>query len=105
MTCDDLQGDLVAFHFGEVPPAGREAVEGHLVSCATCVRRFVALKREIELGESGPRPSAAGRARLKAAVMAEVARPLRSWGWWERPLAFGVASAAVVVALAFVQGL
>ncbi|MCC6335100.1 MAG: zf-HC2 domain-containing protein [Myxococcales bacterium] len=105
MTCEELQGDLVAYHFGEVPPAGRDAVEEHLVSCAACVKRFVALKREIELGESGPRPSATARARLKAAALAEVAKPLRPWRWWERPLAFGLASAAVMVALVFVRGL
>lgn len=105
MICDELTGDLVAYHFGEVPEAGRDALEAHLVTCATCVQRFVALKREIELGEAGPRPSTAARARLKAAALAEVAKPLRPWAWWERPLAFGVASAAVVVALAFVQAL
>lgn len=105
MTCDELQGDLVAYHFGEAPEAGREAVEAHLVTCPSCVGRFVALKREIELGEAGPRPSASSRARLRAAALAEVAKPLRPWAWWERPLAFGVASAAVVVAIAFVQAL
>jgi anti-sigma factor RsiW len=105
MTCDELQGDLVAYHFGEGPEAGRDAVEAHLVECAACVKRFVALKREIELGEAGPRPSASARARLKAAALAEVAKPLRPWAWWERPLAFGVASAAVVMALVFVQAL
>jgi len=104
MTCDELQGDLVAYHFGEVPAAGREAVESHLVSCPTCVQRFVALKREIELAEVGPRPSVSARARLKAAALAEVAKPLRPWAWWERPLAFGMASAAVFVAIAFVYG-
>ncbi len=100
-TCNDVQPELVAYHFGTLAPDARESVEVHLLACNECVRAFVALKREIETAQGGERPSPAARARVRASVARELARrrPRQSWSWWERPLAFGFASAAVLLAM------
>lgn len=100
MTCETMEPELVAYHFGTVDPEARAAVEDHLVGCAACLRSFVALKRDIETGEAEPAPSKASRDRLRLAVMHELhpSSPARPWRWWERPLAFGLAGAAVFAA-------
>jgi anti-sigma factor RsiW len=106
MTCTEIQPELVAYHFGDVSDEARGAVEEHLLGCARCLKDFLALKREIETGESGPRPSPAARARLRAAVAEELGvcpRPARAWSWWERPLAFGFAGSAVIGAVMAVR--
>jgi len=100
MSCHELQRELIAYHFGTIADEARHAVEEHLVSCPTCVRAFVTLKRDIETGEAGPRPSEAARLKLRRAVARELGiGARRRWSWWERPLAFGFAGAAVALAL------
>jgi anti-sigma factor RsiW len=101
MSCDRVQPELVAFHFGVVGDELRRVVEEHLPRCERCLADYLALKREIETAESEPRPSPAARAKLRRAVAEELglgAAP-RAWSWWERPLAFGFASAAVLAAV------
>ena len=98
MNCHRIQPELVAYHFGVVSDETRSDVEGHLLRCPECLESFLALKREIETAESGPCPSPAARERLRRAVTQELGQPRREWAWWERPLAFGLASAAVVAA-------
>ena len=100
MKCEEVQLELVSYHFGEVAEQSRADIESHLLSCGGCLRSFLDLKREIETSCSGPRPAAAARARLRSAVVRQVSpqRSVRAWSWWERPLAFGLAAAAVVVA-------
>jgi anti-sigma factor RsiW len=103
MSCDEIQQELVGYHFGIVEPdEARRRLEDHLVSCQACIEAFVALKRDIETAESGPRPSAAVRQRLRLAVAEELgvaAPPSRRWSWWERPLALGFAGVAVFLAM------
>jgi len=102
MSCEATQPDLVAYHFGVISDEARGALEAHLLSCPDCLGAFIALKREIETAELDPRPSPAARQRLRLAVAEElgIRQPRRArWSWWERPLAFGVASAAVAAAL------
>lgn len=105
MNCDRVCAELVAFHFGTVGDDDRTAVEVHLAACPTCLREFFAIKAEIETAASVARPSPAARDRLRRAVYREVVgeEPERPWAWWERPLAFGFASAAVVAAVFAVQ--
>ncbi len=96
MSCERTELNLVGFHFGEVEGPERDAIEEHLVTCLDCVKRYVALKRSIELAEAGPAPSELGLARLRAAVAAEVQGPVtRARARWERPLA-ALAAALVV---------
>ena len=102
MTCDQSQAELTAFQLGVVDGAARGALEEHLLGCADCLRSFLRLKRAMETAELEPAPSDAVRVRLRAAVAAELAPAGR---WWERPLAFALAGAAVTAAFAFVQGL
>lgn len=85
----------------------RDALEQHLPGCADCLRSFLRLKRAMETAELEPAPSDGVRMRLRAAVAAELSpSPAeRPWRWWERPLAFSFAGAAVMAAFAFVQGL
>jgi hypothetical protein len=101
MNCETMQGELVGFHFGAITDADRRGIEAHLASCPACLGAYFALKRDVETAELEPRPSSLARERLRNAV----ARELRvSAGpvvhrWWERPLAFSSAAAAVVLAL------
>ncbi len=106
MSCQNVQPELIAYHFGTLPPPARLAVEAHLPVCPRCLGSYLALKRDIELGEEEPAPSEASRHRLRRAIAAELAGPPARAGWrWERPFAFGFAAAAVVVALFSVQTL
>jgi anti-sigma factor RsiW len=101
MSCLEVQAELFAYQFGEVTAAMRSTVESHLLSCPSCLREFLALKREVETAETEPEPSAALRHRLRESVAAELGlRPSpRRWVWWERPLALGFAAASVTTAL------
>lgn len=101
-ACDEIEPELVAYHFGLMEGAARDAVEVHLSTCSSCVRAFVGMKRAIELGESEreietARPSRRARERLRLAVVREVtqAEPRR---WWERPVAFALAASIVLAA-------
>lgn len=105
MTCETIQPELAGYHFGALEDAARRQVEAHLVECPACVRSFVALKREIETAESGARPSPGVRDRVRQAVARELGIRPRPWAWWERPLAFGFAGAAVMVAVLAVNSL
>jgi anti-sigma factor RsiW len=105
MTCADVLPDLPAYHLGLLAADARPAFEAHLVGCPACIRAFVDLKRSLELGEAGPRPSAALHGRLRASLAAELAAPVRTWRWWERPLALTVAAAATLIAFATVAQL
>jgi anti-sigma factor RsiW len=102
MSCETMTADLVGYHFGSLEPGARDAVEAHLASCASCVRAFIALKRDVELAESAPGPSASARARLRAEAAALLAPPAPRWAWWERPLALSLAGAAVLFGVFFV---
>jgi anti-sigma factor RsiW len=101
MSCDKFQPELVGYHFGLVAEETRQELEQHLVGCPDCIRAFVAIKRDIETAESAPAPSERVRQRLRRSVAQELGlvEPQRKWSWWERPLAFSFAGAAVVAAL------
>lgn len=105
MNCAVVSPELVSYHFGAVSAESRQEIELHLLSCSACLRRFLDLKREIETAESEPAASPATRQRLRRSVKQELDRRLgrRTWAWWERPLAFGFAGAAVVIALLVTQ--
>jgi anti-sigma factor RsiW len=105
MSCKRIRPELVAFHFGTVSDPMRSEVETHLADCTPCLQEFFAIKAEIETAASVERPSTSARDRLRQAVLREVVGevPVRPWAWWERPLAFGFASAAVVAAVFAVQ--
>jgi len=76
------------------------------MSCPGCLAAFIAIKREVETAESDQRPSATVRDRLRLAVAEQLglSEPAsRRWSWWERPLAFGFAAAALIAAMLFVH--
>jgi len=58
------------------------------------------MKREIETAELDERPSPTARQRLRRAVARElrIEPEPRAWSWWERPVAFGFAGAALAAA-------
>lgn len=97
MTCTERVGDLVAWQLGELHGDERSALEAHVAGCTTCVQQFIALKRDLELAEAGPAPSAAARVKLRDAVKLELG--LVPGPWWERPVAFFVGTASVVCAI------
>jgi anti-sigma factor RsiW len=99
MPCDQIQPALVGYCLSAVEPGEREAIEAHLPGCARCVAELVALKRAIDLAEEAPRPSDAARARLRAAVVAELRPAPSPRRRWERPLAFAFAAVATLFAM------
>ena len=105
MDCGLIQRDLIPYHFGDVTPETRDALETHLTQCSKCLEDFLALKREIETDESGVLPSPVSRQRLRQAVARELGIERRPWSWWERPLAFAAAAAAVLLAVVSLHAL
>lgn len=101
MNCAVIGPELTAYHFGAVSPESRQEIELHLLSCRECLKQFLDLKREIETAASESSASPATRQRLRRSVQRELDQRLgrRTWAWWERPLAFGFAGAAVVIAM------
>jgi hypothetical protein len=103
MSCEWMEPELVGYHFGVTDDGLRGEIEEHLLRCPDCLRGFLFLKRDIEMAESGPRPSPAVRDRLRASAARELGlREPRRWSWWERPLAFAFAGVVTVVAMATV---
>lgn len=106
MNCDEVELELIGFQTGTLPPALRRAVEGHLQECPRCLRSHLALKRQTDGVEPTPPPSEASRERLRRTVAQSISRPgLPRPPRWERPLAFALAIAAVLVAIATTHGL
>lgn len=104
MSCETTRRDLVGFHFGELEPGTRGEVERHLVSCRECLGEFLSVKRDVELaGETAERPSMKAKTRLRSAMATKLGLGPRPKLWWERPLAYGLAAAALVVAMVSVQ--
>lgn len=107
MTCNQVDSELIAFHFGLVDVGERERIEEHLLSCHACLGEFLDRKRAIETCDDGPPPSAALRDRVRQAVAVElgIGRRAYVWSWWERPLAFAFAGMVVWLALFVVHSL
>jgi anti-sigma factor RsiW len=104
MTCESVGPELLAFHLGALEGAQREQVEAHLVTCPGCLRDYLALKRSLEQEDEAPGPSPAATERLRNAVLDELAAVISPrWRWWERPLAFGLAATAALIALSAVR--
>lgn len=104
MSCETIRRELIGFHFGELEATARAEVERHLVTCPACLGEFLSVKRDVELaGEVEERPSSSARSKLRAAVATELGLGPRTKLWWERPLAYGLAAAALVVAMVSVQ--
>ena len=114
MSCDEIEAELVGYHFGTLDDDVRRRVEEHLAGsaeggpadsphagCAACVRAFVEIKRAVETNEDAPSPSPAARAKLRRAV----ARELAPRAWWERPLAIALAASVVMLAGATMHAL
>ena len=103
MKCEEIEADLVGYHFGTLDEDARRALEEHLCGCGACVRAFVETKRAIETSEDAPAPSETARARLRRAVATELGVAPRTW--WERPLAIALAASVVLIAGATMHAL
>jgi anti-sigma factor RsiW len=99
MSCNEIRPGLIAYHFNVAAPEERAAIEAHLPACRACIAELIALKRAIELGEDGPRPSTAARDRLRQAVAGALRGPEPRRRWWDRPVAFAFAGSAVLAAM------
>ena len=101
MSCERVQPELVAYHFGAVTEPQRAEIEAHLPECSECLKAFLSLKRAIETGEGAPMPSIESHDRLRREMKLELARiHERRWSWWERPLAFACAASVVLASTA-----
>jgi anti-sigma factor RsiW len=105
MTCREVERELVAYQFGALEDDARRRVEAHLVACSACVGAFVQVKRAVELGEQGARPSDAAKRRLRRAVARELGVREAKPTAWERALAVGIAACLVLVAGAATRAL
>ena len=105
MTCERIEPALTGYHFGALDEDERRAVEAHLPGCPACVTALVALKRAIETGEDGPRPSPALHARLRGAVARELGLVEPPRRRWERPAALAFAFAALLAAMFATQSI
>lgn len=104
MTCEAIRGELVGFHFGVLDESARSTVERHLVGCQACLGEFLSVKRDVELSATvEERPRAQVKSKLRMAVAQELGLVAGPPAWWQRPLAFGLAAAAIVVAMVTVQ--
>jgi anti-sigma factor RsiW len=104
VDCQLIQRDLIGYHLGTVSDGEREAVETHLVGCASCLRTYMALKAHGDRAAHGDEgPSEAARVKLRAAVEARF-RPTaarRVGRWLKRPVPlYQGLTVAVVLALA-----
>lgn len=110
MDCPLSDVELVAYHLGASEDAARDRVEEHLVSCGSCLRAYLALKRRMEQRDTEQRPSPAARQRLRDEVL-RTFRPTvfaRARRIFARPIPLyqGIAVAAVaVLAVAFAPAL
>jgi anti-sigma factor RsiW len=98
MTCQEIEQELVAYHFATLDAETRGRLEAHLVKCSACIAAFVDIKRAVETSEREAGPSAELRVRLRRAVSDELGLTRPRWVWWERPVAIAVAASAVLVA-------
>jgi hypothetical protein len=98
MNCEQIESELVSYHFDVLEDEVRHQVEEHLVGCAPCVRSFVGIKRSIEKSEDVEPLSSRARTSLRGAVARELGLGVSRWSWWERPLAAALAAAAVLLA-------
>jgi anti-sigma factor RsiW len=101
MTCDDVRAELPALHLGVLDDPLRADVERHLTACPACVAELLSLKRDAEVAPE--RPRAHVRASVRLAVARELGLVAPARAWWERPLAGGLAVAALVAALTTVE--
>jgi anti-sigma factor RsiW len=106
MSCESIRQELIGFHFGEVDEAARSDLERHLVTCPACLGEFLSLKRDVERSASvHERPSAKLKANVRSAVATHLGLGPAPRLWWERPLAYGVAAAALIIAMVSVQSI
>lgn len=106
MDCARVTSHLVGYHLGLVADDERGTLEAHLLGCRSCLEKYLALKRAADKAahtkNEEDRPSPEVRARLRAAVMREVASPppRRVTLFTRRiPLYQGVALAALAAAI------
>jgi anti-sigma factor RsiW len=105
MDCAGVAGVLVAYHLGSIADEERDEVEAHLLSCPTCIRTYLALKRAADraAGAAVERPRPEVRERLRAEVMRSFAPKNKVATLGRRiPLYQGVALAAIAAAVALV---
>jgi anti-sigma factor RsiW len=91
---------LSAYFDGEIPAPWREAIAGHVASCASCAAQFARLERaRLELQSEGGPDWRGPMERVRRAVLAcAAARPPRL-PLWRRTLAVPVPLAAAAAAL------
>jgi anti-sigma factor RsiW len=105
VTCQEIEQELIAYHFATLDAETRRRVEAHLVECSACIAAFVDTKRAVETSEREPGPSPELRVRLRRAVSDELGLTRPRWAWWERPVAIAVAASAVLVASAALRAM
>ena len=95
-TCDDKQ-TLVAYLYGEVDAATRQAVEAHLASCAACASEVTALGDvRSELGLWVPPEVELDFTIVKKSEL-PASNVLRPAAWWKTVPGWAQAAAAILV--------
>ncbi len=55
-SCENIRGQLLAHHHGELSPDGRRVVEVHLRSCAVCAREAALIREALGRAQALPVP-------------------------------------------------
>jgi anti-sigma factor RsiW len=98
-TCDD-KATLVAYLYGEIDPAARQAVDAHLESCAACADEVTALGGvRSGLGVWAP-PDVELDFQIVRKSQQPSATVLRPAQWWSTVPAWAQAAAAILVVAA-----
>jgi anti-sigma factor RsiW len=104
VDCNLIQSHLVAYDFGTLADADRDAVESHLLACPRCLQTYLQLKRHLARGPGAERPGEEMRRRLRAEVAATFGADTRPsfvrWLWRPIPLYQGLVAAVMLAAFA-----
>jgi len=92
MSCKKFESALIAYHFGTIDLAERQALESHFLECSSCLKAYFVLKANLEAAGS-IRPSDRARLRLRREVLAQV-NPKRPK--WQLPFALALAASVVL---------
>lgn len=99
-ACREIETVLIDFHFASATSAQRAHIRGHLLTCQTCLSRYLTLKEDIDAGaEEKLVPSEQQRRRLRADV-AQLFRPtlsVRARQWLGQPVQRGYAMTGAAV--------
>ena len=110
--CAEQEENLVLLHYGELPPAERNAVEKHLQTCSGCTGYLRDLQTVLPLTLKADEPSERFWADYSRELRQKLDRTVKRNTWWQdlrdffqpRQIPAFAAVAVIALALAFTVG-